>query len=63
LPIIRFTTVGHGDVYPTTVGKLFTFFILLIGIISIPAGLLASALSKARELEDAADASPPAVGR
>jgi hypothetical protein len=33
------------------------------GVISIPAGLLASALSKARELEDAADATPSAGGR
>ena len=49
------TTVGYGDVYPITVGgKIFTFFILLIGvgIVTIPAGLVASALSKAREIEE-----------
>jgi len=43
------TTVGYGDIYPITVGgKLFTFFILMIslGIVAVPAGLLASALSK-----------------
>tara|TARA_R110002012_G_scaffold321969_1_gene552902 strand:- start:35306 stop:36031 length:726 start_codon:yes stop_codon:yes gene_type:complete len=53
--IVTLTTVGYGDVYPITVGgKIFTFFILLIGvgIVTIPAGLVASALSKAREIED-----------
>ena len=52
--IVTLTTVGYGDVYPITVGgKTFTFFILLIGvgIVTIPAGLVASALSKAREIE------------
>jgi voltage-gated potassium channel len=45
------TTVGYGDVYPiTNGGKVFTFIILMIGlgIVAVPAGLLASALSKAR---------------
>lgn len=53
--VITLTTVGYGDVYPVTLGgRVFTFLILLVGlgIISIPAGLIASALSKARELED-----------
>lgn len=48
------TTVGYGDVYPVTAGgKIFTFFILVIGlgVIAIPAGLFASALQKAREME------------
>jgi len=52
--IVTLTTVGYGDVYPITAGgKIFTFFILLIGvgIVTIPAGLVASALSKAREIE------------
>ncbi len=52
--VVTLTTVGYGDVYPITVGgKIFTFFILLIGvgIVTIPAGLVASALSKAREIE------------
>ena len=43
------TTVGYGDIYPITIGgKIFTFFILMIGvgIISIPSGLIASALFK-----------------
>ena len=49
------TTVGYGDVYPiTTGGKSFTFFVLLIGlgVISVPTGLIASAFSKARELDE-----------
>jgi voltage-gated potassium channel len=52
--VATLTTVGYGDVYPVTVGgKLFTFVVLLVGlgIVSVPAGLVASALSKAREME------------
>jgi len=53
--IVTLTTVGYGDVYPITVGgRIFTFFVLLIGIgvVTVPAGLFASALSKAREMQD-----------
>lgn len=53
--VVTLTTVGYGDVFPITVGgKIFTFFILMVGvgIVTIPAGLVASALTKARQIED-----------
>jgi voltage-gated potassium channel len=52
--IATLTTVGYGDVYPITVGgRIFTFFVLLVGlgVVAVPTGLFASALSKAREME------------
>ncbi|WP_369974286.1 ion transporter [Microbulbifer sp. A4B17] len=52
--VTTLTTVGYGDMYPVTLGgRIFTFFVLLIGlgVVAIPTGLVASALSKAR-LED-----------
>jgi voltage-gated potassium channel len=45
------TTVGYGDVYPITAGgKIFTGFILVIGlgVVAVPAGIIASALTEAR---------------
>nr|VFJ56545.1 MAG: voltage-gated potassium channel [Candidatus Kentron sp. FW]VFJ59709.1 MAG: voltage-gated potassium channel [Candidatus Kentron sp. FW] len=53
------TTVGYGDAYPITVGgKIFTFFVLVIGlgIVAVPSGLVASALTKARETDREGDA-------
>lgn len=53
--VATLTTVGYGDVYPITAGgKIFTFFILLIGlgIVSVPAGLISSAFAKVRKDED-----------
>ncbi len=53
--VCTLTTVGYGDVYPiTTGGRVFTFIVLMIGLglVSVPAGLMASALSKARELDE-----------
>jgi len=55
--VTTLTTVGYGDMFPiTTGGKLFTFFVLItgLGIIAVPTGLIASALSQARE-EDKKD--------
>lgn len=52
--VCTLTTVGYGDVYPVTNGgKIFTFFVLLVGIgfVAVPTGLFASALGKARESE------------
>ena len=52
--IVTLTTVGYGDVVPiTTGGKIFTFFVLIlgVGVVTVPAGLVASALSKARIIE------------
>lgn len=53
--VATLTTVGYGDSYPITAGgKLFTFFMLIIGlgIIAVPTGMVASALAKARREED-----------
>ncbi len=50
--VATLTTVGYGDIYPVTAGgKTFTFVVLLVGlgIVSVPAGLVAAALTKARE--------------
>jgi voltage-gated potassium channel len=52
--ISTLTTVGYGDVFPVTVGgRIFTFFVLLLGLgfVAVPTGLFASALAKAREEE------------
>lgn len=52
--VTTLTTVGYGDMYPITAGgKFFTFLVLMIGlgIIAIPTGLVASALSVARQKE------------
>lgn len=49
------TTVGYGDIYPITAGgKLFTFAILMcgLGIVAVPAGLVAAALSKVHQDEE-----------
>ena len=47
--VTTLTTVGYGDMYPVTIGgKLFTTLIVFIGMgmVAVPTGLLASALSK-----------------
>ncbi|MEM6517914.1 MAG: ion transporter [Cyanobacteria bacterium P01_D01_bin.71] len=53
--VATLTTVGYGDVYPVTAGgKIFTFIILMLGlgIVAVPAGLVASALAEARKAEE-----------
>jgi voltage-gated potassium channel len=50
------TTVGYGDIYPITVGgRMFTFIVLVmgLGVIAVPSGLFASALSRVRAEEAA----------
>lgn len=52
--VTTLTTVGYGDVYPVTLGgRVFTFFVLMLGlgIVAVPCGMLASALSEARRME------------
>lgn len=52
--VVTLTTVGYGDTYPITVGgKVFTFFILMIGLgtIAVPSGIVAAALAEARRAE------------
>jgi len=53
--IITLTTIGYGDIYPITIGgKIFTCIIALIGIgvVAVPTGLIASALTKVIKEED-----------
>ena len=50
--VCTLTTVGYGDIYPVTAGgKTFTFVVLIVGIglVAVPSGLIASALSAARD--------------
>lgn len=52
--VTTLTTVGYGDMFPVTAGgRFFTFFVLMVGlgIVAVPTGLIASALSQAREEE------------
>lgn len=60
--VATLTTVGYGDVYPVTLGgRLFTFFVLMIGlgVVSIPAGIVAAALEQARQRDEDPSAESP----
>jgi len=49
------TTVGYGDIMPVTVGgRIFTFLIVMCGlaIVGMPAGIMASALTRAAKEEE-----------
>ncbi|GGF75903.1 ion transporter [Alteromonas lipolytica] len=53
--VATLTTVGYGDIYPVTMGgKMFTFFVLMIGLglIAVPTGIVASALSAVRDKKE-----------
>lgn len=53
--VATLSTVGYGDIYPITIGgRIFTFVVLMLGlgVVAVPAGLLAAALSKASRLSE-----------
>tara|TARA_B100000767_G_C19765821_1_gene537458 strand:- start:348 stop:1031 length:684 start_codon:yes stop_codon:yes gene_type:complete len=53
--VATLTTVGYGDIYPITVGgKIFSSFIIFIslGVVAVPAGLIASAFSNIFKNQD-----------
>lgn len=52
--VATLTTVGYGDVYPVTMGgRIFTGFILVIGlaVVAIPTGLVSAALMREEDYE------------
>ncbi|MDF3128196.1 ion transporter [Kiritimatiellaeota bacterium B1221] len=53
--VCTLSSVGYGDIIPITAGgRIFTFFVLIIGlgVVAVPSGIFASALSKAREVDE-----------
>ena len=53
--VATLTTVGYGDVYPITAGgRIFTFIVLIVGlgVVAVPSGLIASAMTEVREQEN-----------
>ena len=59
--VVTLTTVGYGDVYPVTLGgRIWTIVILLLGmgIVAVPAGLIATGLSRVIDEEERSSARP-----
>jgi len=53
--IATLTTIGYGDMYPVTAGgKIFTSIIVIIGlgVVAVPTGLFASAITRSIKSED-----------
>ena len=53
--VVTLMTVGYGDVVPVTLGgRIFTIIVLILGvlIVTVPAGLSATSLMKAREIQE-----------
>lgn len=53
--VATLTTIGYGDIYPITVGgKIFTSLIVIIGlgVVAVPTGLFASALTECLQHEE-----------
>ena len=53
--VVTLTTVGYGDMLPKTLGgRIFTVLILIVGLglVAVPAGIISSALSEARRLDE-----------
>ena len=53
--VVTLATVGYGDVVPITLGgRIFTIIVLILGllIVTVPAGLSATSLIKAREIQE-----------
>ncbi|GAB5451421.1 MAG: hypothetical protein Hals2KO_17490 [Halioglobus sp.] len=53
--VTSLTTVGYGDMYPVTVGgRIFTFIVLMLGLglVAMPAGIMASSLNAIRRRQE-----------
>ena len=54
--VTSLTTVGYGDIYPITVGgRVFSFIVLMLGLglVAMPTGIMASALTSIRRQQGA----------
>ncbi len=63
--VATLTTVGYGDIYPVTAGgRFFTFVVLILGlgVIAVPTGLVASALTDIGNRDDEPTAESPPDG-